>query len=805
RLTPQDFADTVGRRPMDISAPGFVVPPTTPPSVIPPVMLEGALQPVHAARALFPDGTTTAWQQKLQSIVNVSGASAIDANAEPVLGPPLYGRYYAGRNQVGGAQPPSWLDELNLDPRERVVAALGTHVIQEQQEELMADAWDQAGEMADVNQRMRQLQLSLAITSSLHARHVQRIDDDDSLWRFASPAQARLVMAAPANAAPLTMRSMLVSSSTPTVVTSPAMRRLSRPSGAISRRAAAAVRIAGMQAPGAADRTAISSMFRLFPEQRMVMIFTLPPTRGMVSFNAVTSRLPSQFQSMTFGRATDAAVTATAQRPSFAVTAEPIILTGAAVGTVGAVLQGGAVKTIKSKKKSKADFQSQLRIIQDGGEDPRRPRDPRDPPDTDPLPDPHPHPVDPPPPLKDSADAVAFRAAAVRHLGLVNPQQPWIIIRSFHQVVLDAAAQRAQVRALLDPAPALMLRMQATIRLANDTAPAAIGAVGSTPVFPQPMSESLAALSQDWLLPGLERVPIDSVAMLEPNQRFIEAFMLGLNVEMGRELLWRDFVVDDPRATFFRRFWRTVMPKADGDIAPIADWGTHKLTENKPTNSPGKQVVLLVRSILFRRYPTAVVYAVPGVKVPGVNEGNARKPGPIDAEIHPLFRGSLQPDVTFFGFDLDAGIATGDPGYYFVIQQQPTEPRFGFDVAIDFGQATHVPLTPARSDLAVPNTTWAFNSAHMAQITRQQPVRVAIHASELIRTAPSTPPPGGPNPGPGPRPAPPTGPITRPPAAPPITPPITPVTKPPVAPPRKPVPRPNTKPTINPNIKRKPK
>ena len=81
-----------------------------------------------------------------------------------MLGPPIYGRYYAGRNEVGTAQPPTWLDELNLDPRERVVAALGTRVIQEHQEELMADAWDQAGEMAKVNQRLRQMQLSLAIT-----------------------------------------------------------------------------------------------------------------------------------------------------------------------------------------------------------------------------------------------------------------------------------------------------------------------------------------------------------------------------------------------------------------------------------------------------------------------------------------------------------------------------------------------------------------------------------------------------------------------------------------------------------------
>ena len=163
-------------------------------------------------------------------------------------------------------------------------------------------------------------------------------------------------------------------------------------------------------------------------------------------------------------------------------------------------------------------------------------------------------------------------------------------------------------------------------------------------------------------------------------------------------------------------------------MAPIAEWADRPLGGNVPAGTPGssaKQVVLLVRSALFRRYPGAIVYAVPAVKV-----GNGRRPGPQTGEVQPLFRGALQPDVTFFGFDLDPALATGDPGWYFVIQQQPTEPRFGFDVEVDFGAATHVPLgAPPAGHALPPGTTWAFNGAHMAQITRQQPVRVAIHAA----------------------------------------------------------------------------
>lgn len=704
RLAPRELAGFVGRRAMDISAPGFPVPATMTPSVL----LEGALQPVNAARAEFPDEATQPWQRSLQSIVNAANARSTPADAEPVLGPPIYGRWIARRDEVGTRPTRTWLDELNLDPRDRVVAALGTRIIQEQQEDLMADAWEQAGEMARANQRLRQMQLALAITGRLHARHVGRMEDDDALWRFASPAQSRLLIpAATAAAPPTTMRSMLAASSTPQAVTSAAMRRLSRPRGAISRRAARAVQIAGIGARAATVGAGVSSMFRLYGAQPWVMMFTLPPTRGMVSFDAVTRRLPAQFSGMTYARATDQAVASMPPRPAFVVAGEPTVVTGVFAGGLQGTVTASTLLRPRRAPLRPAD-----------GEPPDIP-EPTEPQPTEPL---------PPPPRFDSADAKAFRQAAVRHLGLVNPQQPFIFLQPVKGAALGAAAQRARVQVSLEPTPAARLRMAATIRIEGTGAPPEVGPIGAAPVFRQPMSEPLAAISQDWLLPGLDRVPVDTVALLEPNQRFIEAFMLGLNVEMGRELLWRDFFVADPRATFFRRFWRTVVAKGEGDIAPLAQWADRRLGENKAAEEPSKQTVLLVRSALFRRYPSASVYAVPAVR-----EGSGRKPGPQESELHPLFRGSLQPDVTFFGFDLDPALATGDPGWYFVIQQQPTEPRFGFDAEIDFGAATHVPLAAPPAGHTLPaGTHWAFNSAHMARIVRQQPVRVAIHAGELI-------------------------------------------------------------------------
>lgn len=694
RLAPRDLSNT-GRRPMDIAQPGFSVPAT----VTPTVMLEGALQPVDAPRAEFPDTATTSWQQTLQSIINAANARERSGNKRPVVGPPIYGCWYAGRHEVGTVAPRSWLDDLNLDPRERVAAGLGTRVIQRQQEELMADAWEQAGEMAHANQRLRQMQLSLAITSRLHAHHVGRMNDVDALWRFAAPALSRLVIPAAApGAAPTSLRSMLARSTTPQATTSAAMRRMSRPRGAISRRGLTAMRIAGGQSPAITGANRVSSMFRVFHPQPQLMALMRPP-RGLVSFDAVTRTLPAGFANMLYSRFTDAVINSIGPHPLFDVKGEAvkvnhnILDTASHIGLKGGI-QGGIVG---------------------GQHSPLQPGGPTKPPAA--------------PGGGDSADAKAFREAAVRHLAQVNPQSHLIIVS-----ILKTAGPPVfnpvpmQVFELLDPAPALRRRMAATIQVAGSDKPREIGPLGGTPVFTQPMSEPLAALSQDWLLPGIETVPPDSVAMLEPNERFIEAFMLGLNVEMGRELLWRDFFVSDARATYFRRFWRTVKPTSGGDIDKIAQWANRRLGDNKAPKIAGKQVVLLVRSDLFRRYPTAVVYAVPGIR-----HGKGRKPNELEDELHPLFRGALQPDVSFFGFDLDPHEAVSDPGWYFVIQQQPTEPRFGFDVEIDFSAATHVPLAAAPAGHTLPaGTQWALNGAHMARITQQQPVRVAIHAGELI-------------------------------------------------------------------------
>ena len=187
-----EVPEGLGKRPIDISQPGFPLSGGTT------VDLEGALLPIAPPPpvgtpppAPWPDPIAPQFQSALAPIINEpSRSQAADPNADPLLAPPIYGRWHAGKASVTPAGA-TWLDQLNLDPRWRVAAAFGTRVVQEHQEALMASAWEQAAELPNANQRMRQLQLSMAVGEIVHARHFATLSEEMVL-RIAAPAFGRL-------------------------------------------------------------------------------------------------------------------------------------------------------------------------------------------------------------------------------------------------------------------------------------------------------------------------------------------------------------------------------------------------------------------------------------------------------------------------------------------------------------------------------------------------------------------------------------------------------------------------------------
>jgi hypothetical protein len=312
-------------------------------------------------------------------------------------------------------------------------------------------------------------------------------------------------------------------------------------------------------------------------------------------------------------------------------------------------------------------------------------------------------------------------------------------------------ALKANIVASVDPRETVPRRFFARVASAAGAAPAppAPGrSVVTGPTFPQPMYEALRDLSPEFLLPGVGSILTDTVTLLNSNPRFIEAYMVGLNHELSAELLWREFP-GDLRGTAFHRFWDTRgASETIAQLPAIRSWNPAAALGSNFAG--GEQLVLLIRGELLQRYPDALIYAV-----------KARTLSTLGTEEQlPLFRGRIEPDITFLGFKLTDEEARGGAtsrGWFFVIQEQPTAPRFGLDVTrekplvswndLGWSDLKTAPGAHLRTDdLLVPaadrppGPVWPLNGAHLAAILRQRPVRVAFHARRLLPPPPPQPP-----------------------------------------------------------------
>ena len=148
-----------------------------------------------------------------------------------------------------------------------------------------------------------------------------------------------------------------------------------------------------------------------------------------------------------------------------------------------------------------------------------------------------------------------------------------------------------------------------------------------------------------------------------------------------------------------------------------------------PEAAPPDQFVLLLRTSLLRRYPNAIIY---------LTRPPSGATNPPAGDVFAIFNGSLEPDVTFVGFPITPAAAVGSaghPGYFVVIQEHPTEPRFGLDAAVTatLTDKSHLAVgSQPPPGVPLKGHIWAKNSAHMAEITRRLPVRITIHASQLV-------------------------------------------------------------------------
>jgi hypothetical protein len=298
----------------------------------------------------------------------------------------------------------------------------------------------------------------------------------------------------------------------------------------------------------------------------------------------------------------------------------------------------------------------------------------------------------------------------------------------------------------------------------------------------------LRELGEEWLLPGVAAVPPNTIALVRTDAAFVEAYMVGLNHEMARELLWRGFPTDQ-RGTIFRRFWDTrgavptpAVPVPQHDIPPIHTWRWgNRLGRSLQAGSSAGPTVLLLRGDLLRRYPLATIFLqraqwktdAQGNPVRHPDGREMRVPVPLNPTDQaaweantrfPVFGVRLDPDLTFLGFPLSPDEVRGqggDAGWFVVFQEQPTAPRFGLSdangqPAAPAGWAdltwAHVSTTGARyvavaetSGADVPGTSskpadlaftpaWDGRADTLAAIFLKRAFRMFLHGDDLLTT-----------------------------------------------------------------------
>jgi hypothetical protein len=670
--------------------------------------------------------------------------AVVNGDPDPLLTAPLYGRWHALTqrlltNRDGTAADPddNWVHELNLDPRHRVAAGFGTMVIQANQERYMEAAWGQIGDVLDANRRIRQAQLSqqvaqgwwaaqltpllarapdrvLALTAPA-ARHVLL---RDSALSALSPAADELTPAAAAASGAMTLRSRLDASLIRPTVVSVSMRRLTRPGSRLMRALpagqAAAPLLTRIDAGEISAAPPVTTPAGLVTTDELADTVPAPPP-------ALPGWLLALERAIGWRRWLLAAFALAA-----AVAGVVLLVAGgaagAAVGVVLLVLAAAAaavaVAAAVARAKSRPSPADSLRpaaltvaavdrLAPAPGFVLVAPGQPLPPPGGG---------------STDSPTAARFKSAlrdwhALHEASVAADVVPLPVRYGAAGLASLAGATVAAV----EPAGTVPRRVLGTITL-PDHVRADLGEqfteVMAYPRIDQPMYEPLKDISDELLLPNLNLIPQNTVTLLETNQQFIEAYMVGLNHEMARELLWREYPTDQ-RGTPFRQFWDvrgartapglTAEQAAESlrDIPPLHLWPIRShLGDHNSRAAPGGQqeAVLVIRGELLKKYPNAVIYAqqarwqiTGGVIDPAkerilapLTPAQQDDPPPELVKM-PLYEARTFPDIAFFGFDLTVDEARGGngsqpddpPGWFFCIKERPGEPRFGFDVDRD--------------------------------------------------------------------------------------------------------------------------
>ena len=757
-LKPQPMDARVGRRDIDVQKPGADLKGILGPDHDGILRLGGALRIPEATLAQHDQDEARRFenwaaprphpfQKDLAAFINLaddySTRSAIDAHndpavpaeigvlpngdtdPDPLITPPLYGMWHALTKRLlfkpdGSpvANTSNWLHELNLDPRHRTAAGFGTEVIRKRQEEYMNAAWDQIGEVLEANRKMRLAQFSKAVSLAWFARNFAPLETKapERLLMLSAPLSKRIMLE------DVTLRKATADSTLPAAFVATTMRRVLRPSSRLMR----------SLPKGTTPISSIpAEIMRGLNEGTLTTAQppALPPGATSVDDLAqgVIEQLPAwlidllrHYPNLPLWILIGGLVLALFMLVVGAIFIAVLLAAAAVFGYVGLTRAAATIKAAESLRPTTKgpDYVANL-------------------------------PPDPSFSLEtfgsvatvaatgtgDNPTAVRFKDALVTSIEF--DAQARLVTLPVKRVPLDITAAASQTVITLNPARSVPAFYYQTMLLPDrikDGLRESFVEAMAYPRIDQAMYRPLADIGGDLLLPNVGLIPPNSISLLETNQPFIESYMVGLNHEFARELLWREYPTDQ-RGSYFRQFWDvsgfkdTTGLSADAlreklyDIPKLHLWpsasslGAHD--NRQPPGAPPKgDVVLSIRGELLKRYPTAVIYAHKAdwqrktdgtidqakIRVPIALTPAEESNPPADKIRNPLYGAKVDPDITFLGFALSAKEAQGNPasndaGWFFVIKERPGEPRFGLDISRD-----GAPLS-SWSELAWPDVT----------------------------------------------------------------------------------------------------
>ncbi|MEO0366660.1 MAG: hypothetical protein AAF265_14350, partial [Pseudomonadota bacterium] len=732
QLQPRVMDERVGVREMDCSQPGFIradangaVRAPNPSTLL----LEGAVIAPNARRSVFPPATRPQpFLDDVEALVNLNTVRVQSDDQDPYVSIPFYGMFHAMRRDTRSpgkrvipnfdASGSNWFDELNRDPRTRVPAGFGKRVVQENQESFSDAAWQQLGDVLDANRKLKQARFTSVVMQQLYAKNVASQDESQFLSMIAPMTSRVLGLRG-------TVRNDVVTSRVSESVFSGVFARMTRSTTSIVRGLKNRGRESGFSLLNAVPkmdrangiRPDKDGKFQPVSPVRNLNTFDAPSTASAVRVWSTQSNLVSDFASnqdgftgglppvsdwltrfdpQRFQLDSDGLVegalplvgvpatrTPTARRPSSGTRTAPV-----APGTAGRTTLRPRVRPGELRPQiTRRDMTFVTTTVANNRESTR-----------------------------------AHNAAVRGAYSALNER--FDVTR--HQDALPALSARAASRRValsIAPNRAYNERLQQGLKWPPGTfrpEPEAFLPAMAYPDLPSPTYKYLLDIDKEFLLPNLELIENNTLSLLKTNQRFIESYLVGMNYEMGRELMWREYPTD-MRGSYFRQFWDVsgfVTPdstpqdsEALKDIKPIHQWRRNSRLGRHNARDPdedSEQLVFVIRGDLLRKFPNTVIFAqkaLPNSAPDATTETMIRSDEMTDAQLateikFPLYQAQIDPDIKLLGFDFTVREATGATqtssvsasgsanapdslGWYFIIAEVPGEPRFGMDISFD--------------------------------------------------------------------------------------------------------------------------